>query len=114
MSIGNEKLTDLIPSFRKKVVDLISDMESKGWRIRIVWGRRSPSENAALVRAKVASKNSKHLLGKAVDLIDRSVGYSEDRNHPFYKDLEAASNKYGVRWGGDFSTRWDPCHIEDF
>lgn len=87
-------------------------MESKGWSIRIVWGVRTKAENDALVEKKLASPSSKHLKGRAVDLVDRQTGYSNDRNHKFYKDLSAIAKRLNLRWGGDFSSRWDPCHIE--
>lgn len=87
-------------------------MENRGWNIRIVWGQRTKEENEVLVKKGVASRTSKHLSGEAVDLIDRKVGYSNNRNHKYYKDLSELAKKEGLAWGGNFTQRWDPCHIE--
>jgi len=73
----------------------------------------SQEENDAL--GKYASKNSKHLTGEAIDLIDMRLGYllgNENKNHKFFKDLEELANKYELKWGGNFKSRWDPHHIE--
>ena len=112
MPVGMEKLQGLNFAFSEKIRKVVADMEFKGWNIRVVWGKRTPQENMALVRKGYASRNSKHLTGLAVDLIDRNTGYSNDRNHKYYKDLENIAKKHGLIWGGDFSGRWDPCHVE--
>ncbi len=112
MPVGMEKLYGLQPEFRNKVEKVISEMENRGWSIRIVWGLRTEEENLRLVRKGVASPTSKHLQGKAVDLIDRQTGYTENRDHKFYRDLSELARKHGLIWGGNFRTRWDPCHLE--
>ena len=112
MALGMEKLDNLDPLFRDKVKDVVHDMELKGWHLRIIWGVRTSEENMLLVQQGVASPSSKHLSGRAVDVIDRMVGYSLDKMHPYYRDLESISKHHGLLWGGDFSSRCDPCHIE--
>ncbi len=112
MAVGMEKLIGLDPGFKKKVEKIVLEMENRGWRIRIVWGGRTKKENDILVKKGVASRISQHLFGKAVDLIDRTVGYTENRSHKFYQDLSELAKKEDVIWGGDFVARWDPCHIE--
>ena len=110
--VGREKLAGLDNLFRARALKVIAFLQEKGWQLRIVWGRRTPAENEALVNQGLASLTSKHLDGKALDLIDRGVGYSPNRSHPFYKDMEQACKAAGVVWGGHFSSRWDPCHFE--
>ena len=112
MALGMEKLIGLEPSFKKQVEHIVVEMENRGWQIRIVWGKRTNQQNEDLVRKGVASRTSKHLFGKAVDLIDRNVGYSDNKLHKFYSDLAELAKKEGLVWGGDFVRRWDPCHIE--
>lgn len=107
-----DKLKGLDMLFADKVRKTVSELEFLGWNIRIVWGKRTLDENMALVKKGYASRNSKHLTGHAVDLIDRKTGYSNDRNHKYYKDLERLAKQNGLNWGGNFSARWDPCHIE--
>ena len=110
--VGLEKLDGLDPLFRVQARQVIEEMQQKGWKLRIVWGKHTKDENDALVEQGVASKKSKHLEGKALDLIDRHTGYTNDRNHKYYKDLQAVARKVRVTWGGDFTSRWDPCHVE--
>jgi len=115
MSCGHQmhKLGGLQPVFAKKVRQVVCNMEKRGWRIRIVWGKRTKQENDKLVRAGLASKHSKHLIGKACDLAERTLGNAMvNHNHKFYKDLEELAKKEGLIWGGNFKGRWDPCHIE--
>lgn len=112
MPAESEKLQGLDPLFGDKVRKVVADLEFKGWKIRIVWGKRSHEENMALVKKGYASRNSKHLTGHAVDLVDRNTGYSNDRSHQYYRDLENSAKRNGLLWGGNFSARWDPCHIE--
>lgn len=92
---------------------LACNMEKRGWRIRIVWGKRTKYQNDALVRTGKASPHSKHLVGKACDLAERTLGNAmKEHNHKFYKDLSELAKQEGLIWGGDFKSRWDPCHIE--
>ena len=87
-------------------------MKIKVGILELFYGKRSYQENLALHDKGYASKNSLHLTGKAVDIIDTSVLYSNNHNHPYYQDLASAAKRYNVKWGGNFLARWDPCHIE--
>lgn len=86
-------------------------MEALGWNIRVVWGTRTEAENNALT-PRYASKISKHLSGKAMDLIDKRTGYSDHPGHKYYQDLSQVAKEEGLVWGGTFKVRWDPCHVE--
>ena len=112
MAIGMEKMVGLDPIFKKKAEKIVKEMEKRGWKIRIVWGKRTKAENDALVAKGMASKTSKHLNGKGLDLIDRVVGYTDNKSHKFYKDLKELAKQESLVWGGEFNQRWDPCHIE--
>lgn len=107
---GHEKLDSLDPEFREKALEVIRIMHGKGYKLRVLWGRRTKRENDAL--GKNASKNSLHLEGKAVDLINRIDPYPKNKDHPYYRDLKEATDCVGVKWGGDFKSRWDPTHFE--
>jgi len=87
------KLIGLEPRFKKKVKHIVTEMENHGWRIRIVWVSEQRLKTIYLVNKGVASCSSKHLSGKAVDLIDRKVGYSIKKNHQYYKDLLQLAKK---------------------
>ena len=112
MAIGMEKMNGLNPAFKKKAMNVVKEMEKRGWKIRIVWGKRTKEENDVLVAKGKASRTSLHLEGKGLDLIDRVVGYTNNKSHKFYKDLEELAKKEGLVWCGSFTQRWDPCHIE--
>jgi hypothetical protein len=107
-----DKLNTLDPKFREKAEQLVDKLQEMGWKLRIVWGRRTQEENDELVAQGVASRTSKHLEGKGLDIINRDDPYPNDRNNQFYKDVEAIAKELGLTWGGDFSTRWDPTHVE--
>jgi hypothetical protein len=110
---GLDKLDTLDPAFKAKAEKLIEKMQEKGWDMRVVWGRRTQEENDALVEKGLASKTSKHLEGKGMDLINRADPYPDDHDNQYYKDMEAVAKEVGLTWGGDFSTRWDPTHVEE-
>jgi hypothetical protein len=113
MASDEYKLEDLEPFFKSKVRKLIIELESDGYSIRVVWGKRTKEENDRLHKKGHASRNSKHLEGLAVDLINRRIGYSENPQEPYYLKLEELAEKYNLRWGGHFKHRWDPNHIEE-
>ncbi len=49
MAIGMNKLIGLDLRFKKKVKIIVTEMENRGWCIRIVWGKRTKKENDVLV-----------------------------------------------------------------
>jgi len=54
-------------------------------------GKTYQARNDRLVRAGLASK---HLIGKACDLAEKTLGNAiVNRNHKFYKDLEELATK---------------------
>lgn len=112
MPLDIHKLNSLNPAFRIKIKRIVFELENRGWSIRIIWGKRTKQENDKLVQKGFASRRSKHLTGNAVDLIDRFVGYSNNKNHPFYKDMKELAEKEDLQWRDNFIETWDPCHIE--
>jgi len=106
------KLAGLNPDFRAKVERVLRELIDKGYPMRIVWGRRTQEENDRLHEEGKAIKNSKHLRGKALDIIHRIHAYrSTPENRQFWEDLRIAAEKQGLIWGGRFE-RYDPTHIE--
>ena len=107
-----EKLESLSDEFRPKAIAVLRDLVGQGYKLRIVWGRRSQEENKDLVYKKVASKNSAHLIGNALDFVNRRIGY-KNMNDPLYTQaVGQAAKDAGVVWGGHFRSMWDPNHIE--
>lgn len=109
---GKDKLEGLDPAFRKRAERVLTDLAAEGRKLRIVWGRRTPEQNQALVDRGMASPTSKHLSGEALDIVDRSIGY-DNANYPEYNAaVQQAAASAGLTWGGNFTNRWDPNHIE--
>jgi uncharacterized protein YcbK (DUF882 family) len=125
---GLDKLDSLTPEMRAKAERMLVDLAGKGRQMRIVFGPRDQATNDELVRQGLASPNSKHLSGEALDVIDRSVGYensqfSKDPSHISWNNaIHNAASSNGLKWGGDFvrqnpvtgrwQGRWDPNHVE--
>lgn len=85
---------------------LIRDLEDAGYPID---PKQSGGYNPRNIRG--TNKPSNHAFGRAID-----VNWS---NNPLGKDgdipadlARTLSEKYGLRWGGDFKTRKDPMHFE--
>lgn len=112
MILGMEKLLTCDPSFLPKARAVVLAMAGHGWNLRVVWCLRTFSENQELVLQGKASRDSLHLTGRALDLIDRAWLYDAPHNHPYYMQLRAAAHANGLRWGGDFMSRWDPTHVD--
>jgi RHS repeat-associated protein len=108
-----EKLDTLDKDFKTKADQVVDKMIEKGWDMRVVWGKRTKAENDELVKQGLASQTSKHLDGKAVDLINRKNPYPDDHDDPYYNDLSETCSEVGVTWGGNFNSRWDPTHFEE-
>lgn len=110
--IGRDKLEGLDPAFRPRAEQVLTDLAERGYRLRVVWGRRTQAENQLLVDQGVASPTSRHLDGQALDFVERSIGY-DNANYPQYNAaVQQAAANAGLIWGGNFTTRWDPNHIE--
>ena len=112
MAVGLEKLDNLDPAFVAKARYVVNEMEKSGWKIRIVWGMRSYEENKALADAGFAKRDSAHLTGRALDLIDQRLAYNFSPGHQYAQDLSRIAKSVGLIWGGDWISPWDPCHIE--
>ena len=106
----SEKLATLDPAFEPKARAVIADMIALGWHIRVEWGRRTKAENDAL--GGNASKNSLHLTGRALDILDERILYNIAPGDKYAVDLAGIAKKHGLRWGGSFMGRWDPTHVD--
>ncbi len=106
----SEKLQTLDPTFRPLAEAVIRDMTAAGWHIRVVWGRRTQAENNSLL--PFSSSSSQHLQGRALDIIDERVLYHVMPGDQYATDLARIAKKHGLVWGGSFSNKWDPTHVE--
>ena len=112
------------PSSASLFRHFIEDVEAEtGWKVFITSGLRSSEEQAALKRlnAKNASaERSKHVLGLAIDLnlVQRQwFGYQRltkvcNRGRWKVSGVLRIADRHGLKWGGDFSSYYDPVHFE--
>ncbi len=106
-------LDTLEPWTRNAAEWLIWATRTAGYPVIISSARRSKDEQARLVAAgRSRTLSSKHLKGQAFD-IDIS-GMGRDQVPRWFWDLIGpwAETNLGLRWGGRFSSIYDPGHFE--
>lgn len=103
-----------------KVVPVLNHLEDKGWKPRVVQGTRSVDEE----RKHVADGSSKtmhsmHLIGKAVDIVDKRYGWdgkASNLNYQYWKDygsiIHSLYPRGEIQWGGDWIHFKDVAHIQ--
>ena len=110
------KVNGLNPRLQAALPYIMETLKSKGWQPTISSGLRTPAEQAEKVRQGYSqTMNSKHLIGKAVDITDKRYGWdgaASDTNYQFWKDLGAAAKSQGLQWGGDWKNFKDVAHIQ--
>lgn len=92
----------LLPSFRKKVEELIVRMEARGYQCR-VWETGRDAKRARWLQRRGKSKSgvkSLHCYGAAADIIHVTDLWS---NRGFFRALGEEAQALGLTWGGD----WD-------
>lgn len=113
---GLEKLDSLDSEFRKDAEKVLYDLvtDEHKHKLRLIWGIRTAEENKKLEEQGLAIPNSKHLPNpaKALDFIDRKIAYSDNRDLPYYKEVEDAAKRAGLESGNRWTKPWDPNHIE--
>jgi 2'-5' RNA ligase superfamily/D-alanyl-D-alanine carboxypeptidase len=110
------------PQLDSFVNDVMGEASRRtGYTYKLGSGVRTPEEQAQKVAQGYSrTYDSKHLSGSARDVLafDSSGQYIMDGQHPAYKALgdvyreRAASAPVSVKWGGDFSSFYDPGHFE--
>jgi len=139
---NNQRVTELFPTFRARIVRVISDLEAAGLRPRIQDAWRSPAGQLAAVeggtsKLKFGFHNVTGTGGVkeslAVDMLDDDFPLNSRR--PYLLQLAAAAERNGlatgVRWGLPKALReaiddviatqdwsrpvkigWDPTHVQ--
>jgi hypothetical protein len=112
----NTGMAGLDPVLQEKIPLIMDDLRAKGWQPKIASAIRTPEEQAEKVRLGYSkTMNSKHLKGKAVDIVDERYGWKGDAANPdyqFWKDLGEAALRHGLQWGGNWKTFRDVAHIQ--
>lgn len=136
MAVDTRNLAGLEAAFRETVVAILSDMEKWfGYQCYVASGRRTADQQAKLVaQGRSKTMKSKHLSGKAADIVPVDLGWNAPRD--YWLQLGYLAQKYGLRWGGEFGVPkgpmldklradikakrwnttakvgWDPAHLE--
>ena len=121
------------PVFKMALQQVLRDLRALRWQPRIVYVKRSASEQAAKIKAG-HSKTMKswhvastvgHLPnqsggydvvhGNAADIVDARYGWGGPaavHDFKFWLDLGTVAKKYGCAWGGDWKRFKDVAHIQ--
>jgi peptidoglycan LD-endopeptidase CwlK len=110
------------PQLDSFVNDVMGEASRRtGYTYKLGSGVRTPEEQAKKVAQGYSrTYDSKHLSGSARDVLafDSQGHYITDGQHAAYKALGDAyralssSSPVSVKWGGDFSSFYDPGHFE--
>lgn len=112
----NANLNGLDPQLADKVISIVMNLQRLGWKPVIAEAVRTKEQQAEKVKLGYSkTMNSKHIVGKAVDIIDRRYGWdgpASDLNYQFWVDLGKEVKKEGLTWGGDWKSFKDVAHVE--
>lgn len=106
-------IENLAPDIQLAAFYLVYYVRIAGFPLQITSTLRSSAEQAALVRAGSSNLlRSKHLTGHAFDVDIHGISRSEIPRW-FWDQLGWLGEYLGLRWGGRWSTPYDPGHFED-
>ena len=111
---NNEIIRGLHPIFAYKAGKIVKDIERNGGTIVLTSGYRSPQKQEYLYntgQTTAPALSSYHNFGFAFDcnINGLKMASSKDKWKPF---ADYIKDKYNVRWGGDFSSFYDPVHFD--
>ena len=143
--VDDKKLGAVDPNFRPIIEKIMSMLKSRGFDPMIGSAYRSPqsqqkkieqgrSKTKTIYGYHVALDKDGNKAARAVDLVDRSVGWGgktqegKRKAHEFFQELGKIANspefKSKVQWGGNWTPKkktyggkeffmgWDPAHIQ--
>lgn len=101
------------PKLLEDIAHIIIDLQNKGWDPKVVELCRTEAQQREKVEKGYSqTMHSKHLRGRAVDIVDRRYLWNIKPNHEFWKDLGRACKDRGLIWGGDWKGFLDVAHCE--
>ena len=111
-----EKFNSLESVMHEPVLLVLEELERLGWLPIIIEGRRTLAQQQEKVNKGYSkTMKSKHLLGLAVDIVDRRYlwgGPAAKQSFPFWNNLGAAGKRQGFIWGGDWKSFPDVAHLQ--
>ena len=116
ISASERHLQSLEPRFAAKVRRVLEALAAKGWQPVVISGRRTVAQQKKIVAAgRSRTMKSRHLCGRAADVMDRRHGWkgpAAKPNFKFWTDLGVAARAQGLEWGGDWKRVKDVPHIQ--
>ena len=113
-------LTGVDPRLMEIAKEIIDSLRKQGFEAYIHNGMRTQAQADANAKKGIGIKNSKHVLGKAVDIIDKRYAW----NDKYMKEIMLFRAAYGkltdkypeITWGGNWNKSYgvlgDWAHIE--
>lgn len=114
MSYKADDIELLLPTFRRKVRELLLAMGELGYEPVLRDSLRTAAEAAKNAQAGKGTVDSMHLYGVAADIICNKHGWDCHRAKPpckFFNDLGREAEALGLTWGRHFK-RSDDCHVQ--
>lgn len=110
----SRRLEDLAPEFRTLAEELLSRLGNAGIDVLVVYTRRTPEEQAALIAARRSwTPKSRHLTGHAIDVVPPELAKLPNwaPEDPLWERIGVIGEEMGLRWGGRWRQR-DCPHFE--
>jgi hypothetical protein len=125
MTILNKAFDSLDERFKPVVLNILRELELKGWQPLVAEGRRTPEQQQEKVRAGVSQTlSSYHLTGCAADIVDQRSTWNIPRVHQYWLDLAEAALKHiptnglirlGMLWGeGNLKSDLEKNRLETY
>lgn len=101
------------PKLLDAISNILIDLQNKGWDPKVVELCRTEAQQREKVEKGYSqTMHSKHLRGRAVDIVDKRYWWEIPTSHQFWKDLGIACKKQELIWGGDWKGFLDVAHCE--
>jgi hypothetical protein len=121
-SSSEKRLSAVHPKLAVKVRELFADLSALGFTYEVVQGLRTYAEQDKLfaqgrtapgpVVTKARGGESNHNFGLAVDVCPYHNGKLDWNYRAGFLALDAAAEKAGLMWGGDWKKFLDLPHLE--
>ena len=113
-------IKDLHPDAKQTFINFLHDVDKLGYAIVLTSGYRSSAKQAALKKENPKNATpgfSAHEYGIGLDLNLVKDGKWINKSSPLAEwkktgIVDLAKNKYGMRWGGEFTGYLDPVHFD--
>lgn len=111
---NNTYLSALHPSHRAKFVQFLNHLEREGFEPSITSGHRTLEHQQQLYN--VDSRNARpgysyHNWGLAIDINTQSPKLRKATTRAEWLPVYYIAQSYGLKWGGDFNSYYDPVHF---